>query len=243
MQSVSIEQSAEYCQGLISHASFARVNAAARAERNAAAKSNWEDVVMTKIGSQLFALALTFICTPAFAHTGRGDTVGFFRGFLHPFSGVDHVLAMVAVGLFAASLGGRALWLVPLSFVSMMAFGGAMGMAGVSLPFVEIGIGLSVVVLGTAVAAGFDLPVATAMALVGFFAIFHGHAHGAEMPQTASGLEYGSGFVIATATLHAIGIGLGIAIGSLSLTFRRSILQTAGAGMALAGVAILAGYV
>jgi urease accessory protein len=150
---------------------------------------------------------------------------------------------MVAVGLFAAHLGARALWMVPLAFVGMMIIGGALGMAGVPLPLVEVGIGLSVVVLGIAVAASFNLPTAAAMALVGFFAIFHGHAHGAEMPDTASGLEYGAGFVVATATLHAIGIGLGLAFGRMSQTFGRRILQTAGAAMAITGVAILTGYV
>ena len=138
--------------------------------------------------------------------------------------------------------GGRALWLVPLSFVSMMVVGSAFGIAGVNLPFVEIGIGLSVVVLGFAVAFGFHIPTAAAMALVGFFAIFHGHAHGAEMPGSASGFEYGGGFVLATATLHACGIGLGLLIGRMGETSAR-ILRATGSAMALAGIAILAGYI
>jgi urease accessory protein len=141
---------------------------------------------------------------------------------------------MVAVGLFAAHLGGRALWLVPLSFVATMAFGGALGMAGVALPYVEIGVGLSVVVLGIIIASRINPPVAIAMALVGFFAVFHGHAHGADMPETASALAYAVGFIVATAMLHAIGVGLGILTGT-----ERRFTQLAGSAMALAGVVIL----
>ena len=158
------------------------------------------------------SLAATAILTPtiAFAHTGIGPTVGFSHGFLHPITGLDHVLAMVMVGMFAAQLGGRALWLVPAAFVAVMAAGGALGVAGYPLPFVEIGIALSVVTLGALVAFGVRLPTAVAMAVVALFAIFHGHAHGSEMPETAAGLTYGLGFVVATALLHMAGIGLGL---------------------------------
>jgi len=186
-------------------------------------------------------MALLLAATAAQAHTGGGDAIGFVHGFTHPIGGVDHVLAMVAVGLFAAHLGGRALWLVPLAFVAMMGVGGAFGMAGANLPFVEIGIGLSVVVLGIAVAVGFRLPTAGAMALVGFFAIFHGHAHGAEMPATASALEYGLGFILATAALHASGIGLGLLIGRLRDADGDRIRRVTGSAMALAGIGILTG--
>jgi urease accessory protein len=149
---------------------------------------------------------------------------------------------MVAVGLFAVHLGGRALWLVPLAFVMMIAAGGVLGMTGIGLPDVEIAIGLSVVVLGIIVATRVNPPVAIAMALVGFFAIFHGHAHGAEMPETASGLAYGVGFVLATALLHAIGIGLGM-IDKAGQRYSRTISQIAGGAMALAGIAILSGLI
>jgi urease accessory protein len=193
--------------------------------------------------SLLSFIAFLGATSVAQAHVGVGDVNGFHHGFMHPMSGIDHILAMVAVGLFAAHLGGRALWLVPATFVGTMAIGGALGMAGFPLPYVEVGIGLSVVVFGIAVASGINLPVAAAMGVVGFFAIFHGHAHGAEMPQTASGLEYGAGFVVATTTLHAIGIALGLAIGRLGQAYGRRVLQTAGAAMAVTGVAILAGYV
>jgi urease accessory protein len=121
----------------------------------------------------------------------------------------------------------------------MMAFGGVLGMAGIGLAYVEVAIGLSVVVLGIIVAARVNPPAAIAMALVGFFAIFHGHAHGAEMPETASGLAYGVGFILATALLHAIGIGVGISIGKAGQRYSRTISQIAGGAMALAGVAML----
>ena len=178
----------------------------------------------------------------AFAHTGVGDVNGFVQGFAHPLGGIDHVLAMVAVGLFAAHLRGRALWLVPAAFVAMMAVGGGLGMAGVGLPFAEAGIGLSVVALGLVVWSRADMAVAAAMALVGLFAIFHGHAHGAEMPQSASGLEYGAGFIAATAALHAVGVGLGTAAENIGGRHGRRALRAAGAIMAATGVAILVGY-
>lgn len=188
------------------------------------------------------AAALLVAATAAHAHPMVGNAAGFAPGFAHPLSGLDHVLVMVAVGLFATRLGGRALWLVPLSFIAMMVLGGVLGMAGVGLPFVEIGIGLSVVVIGLAVAFGFHLPTAVAMALVGLFAVFHGHAHGAEMPETASGLAYGAGFVLATALLHALGIGTGLGLGRTGAAVGPRALRTAGSAMALAGAAILAGY-
>jgi urease accessory protein len=192
-----------------------------------------------------FVLALTLAVTPslAFAHVGVGDTDGVAHGFMHPLGGVDHVLAMVAIGIFAARLGDRALWLVPLSFLAIMASGAALGMAGISLPYAEIGIGLSVVVLGIVLATRADPPVATAMALAGFFAIFHGHAHGAEMPETASGLAYGLGFIFATALLHSLGIALGILIGKAGQASARRIAQVGGSAIAVAGVALLAGLI
>jgi len=177
----------------------------------------------------------------ALAHTGHGDAGGFTHGFTHPLGGLDHVLAMVAVGLFAAHLGARALWLVPATFVAAMALGGALGMAGVALPFVETAIALSVVVFGLAVALRMSVPVLGAMALVGFFAIFHGHAHGAEMPVDASGARYAAGFLAATALLHCAGILLGLTIARLGAFAGRRAVQVAGGAMALAGVAILVG--
>ena len=127
------------------------------------------------------------------------------HGLSHPLGGLDHILAMVAVGMFAANLGRRAVWAVPLTFMSLMTLGGALGIAGIAVPFVEFGIALSIVVLGLAVAAKWNWPLAAAMALVGVFAVFHGHAHGAEMPVDAAGAEYAAGFILATGVLHIVG--------------------------------------
>lgn len=188
-----------------------------------------------------FAAALILSTQLAQAHTGQGDASGFVHGFSHPFSGLDHILAMVAVGLFAAQRGGKALWLIPLSFVGMMAVGGALGVYGVGLPMVELGIAASVIVLGTAVALRVNLPVAAAMGLVGFFAIFHGHAHGAEMPVDAAGLTYALGFMLATAILHCIGLAAGLGIGFVANDRVPAFSRIAGGAMAVAGVGILTG--
>jgi urease accessory protein len=131
---------------------------------------------------QLASLALCLAPTAALAHTGIGNTSGFMHGFMHPLSGLDHQLAMILVGLFAYQLGGRALWLIPLTFVSLMAVGGFLGATAVPIASVDVCIALSVIVLGIFVAFGVKAPVAVAMAVVGLFAIFHGHAHGSEMP-------------------------------------------------------------
>lgn len=187
------------------------------------------------------AAAAAFVLLPraALAHTGHGDTGGFAHGFMHPIGGLDHVLAMVAVGLYAALLGGRALWLVPATFIGVMAIGGALGIAGYPLPYTEVGIALSVVVLGLAVALRISLPVLAAMALVGVFAIFHGLAHGAEMPQDASGYVYAAGFLLATGFLHCAGIAIGLVAGDLADRGGWRVVQAAGGAMALAGVALL----
>lgn len=198
-------------------------------------------MISTVRRAAMAALFLAAMCGAALAHTGHGDAGGFAHGFTHPLGGLDHVLAMVAVGLFAAHLGGRALWLVPATFVAAMALGGALGMAGVALPFVETAIALSVVVFGLAVALRMSVPVLGAMALVGVFAIFHGHAHGAEMPADASGARYAGGFLLATALLHCAGIVLGLTIARLGAFAGRRAVQVAGGAMALAGVAILTG--
>ena len=192
----------------------------------------------------LLAAALVLVPSLALAHPGLpGHTHDLATGFVHPLSGIDHVLAMVAVGLFAAQLGGRALWAVPASFVAVMAAAGLAGMSGVALPLTETGIALSIVVLGAAVALRLALTVAAAMALVGFFAIFHGYAHGLETPQTASGLLYGAGFVAATAALHGLGIGIGLALGRLEGAFGRNMVRVAGSAAAVVGVVMLAGAV
>lgn len=191
----------------------------------------------------LLALAMLALSpTIAFAHTGIGHTAGFFHGFEHPIGGIDHVLAMVAVGVFAFVLGGRALWLVPLSFVGMMVVGFALGIAQLGLPFVELGIALSSVVIGATAALGRPMPVALAMALVGVFATFHGHAHGAEMPDTAAGLTYAFGFIAATALLHAAGILAALGVSRVIGRYGKAPAQVAGAVFALGGIGVLAGW-
>jgi urease accessory protein len=191
---------------------------------------------------QLALLALCLVPTEALAHVGFGSTSGFMHGFMHPLSGLDHQLAMILVGIFAYQLGGRALWLVPLTFVSVMALGGFLGVMAVPVPFVEGGIALSVIVLSAIVAFGVKAPVAVAMAVVGLFAIFHGHAHGSEMPLDSSGFEYAVGFMMATALLHAIGIGIGFGIGMTSKALGDNVYRVAGGLASFAGVAFLLGY-
>ena len=147
---------------------------------------------------------------PAWAHEQAGPAAGFLAGMLHPVSGLDHVLAMVAVGLWGAQLGSPALWLLPVTFPLVMACGGFLGLLGVPLPGVEIGIALSAILLGAVVATQARPPLWLAAVAVGFFAIFHGHAHGTELPAGQSGLLYSIGFVIVTGALHATGIAIGL---------------------------------
>jgi urease accessory protein len=155
------------------------------------------------------AVLLALAATPAHAHVQQGQAAGFLTGLRHPVSGLDHVLAMVAVGLWGAQLGAPAVWLLPVTFPMVMAFGGFLGLLGVPLPGVEIGIALSAVLLGLAVATEARPPLWTAAVLVAFFAVFHGHAHGTELPPGQSGLLYSIGFVVATGCLHGLGIGIG----------------------------------
>ena len=191
----------------------------------------------------LVTVALLLAPSVAFAHPGHGEGGSLLAGFIHPFSGIDHLLAMTAVGLFAANLGGRALWAVPATFVAMMALGGVFGAAGVSLPFAETAIALSVLVFGFVIFSGMTPPVLAAMALVGIFAIFHGHAHGTEMPVGGSGVVYGIGFMVATTLLHGFGITLGLAIRWFDDVPRRRAMQACGVAIALIGAGITIGLV
>jgi urease accessory protein len=175
----------------------------------------------------------------ASAHILGGDAAGgFISGFEHPISGLDHIVAMVSVGLWGAQLGAPAIWLLPITFPIVMAFGGMLGLMGVPLPYTEVAIALSAVALGAAVAAEARPPLWVAALLVGFFAIFHGHSHGAELPPDENGLLYSIGFVIATGLLHLTGIGIGLihrwGAGQM-------ILRLGGAGVAAAGGWFLAG--
>ncbi|MCC6128727.1 MAG: HupE/UreJ family protein [Acidobacteria bacterium] len=179
-----------------------------------------------------FTVATALWPALAWAHVGQGRAEGFLAGLSHPVSGLDHVLAMVAVGLWGAQLGAPAIWLLPVTFPMVMAFGGMLGLAGVPLPGVEAAIALSGVLLGLAVLAEFRPPLPVAAAIVGFFAVFHGHAHGVELPAGASGLTYSIGFVVATGLLHAGGIGIGLIH---RWTWGRLLLRGAGACVAVAG--------
>lgn len=182
------------------------------------------------------ALALVAASGAAFAHAESGQAAGFLAGLSHPISGLDHVLAMVAVGLWGAQLGAPAIWLLPVTFPMVMAFGGLLGLLGVPLPGVEIGIAASAILLGGAVMTDRRVPLAAAAALVGLFAVFHGHAHGTELPPGQSGLLYSLGFVAATGFLHAIGI----AIGAIHRwPTGRVMLRLAGGGVGLAGLFFL----
>jgi urease accessory protein len=172
----------------------------------------------------------------ALAHTGVAPASGFAAGFLHPVAGLDHVLAMVAVGLWAAQIGGRALWIVPATFVTVMIAGAVLGMAAVTVPVVELGIIGSVLVLGGLVALGRALPLVLAAAVVGLFAAFHGVAHGTEMPVAASGLLYGLGFALATTLLHAAGLALGFAAQALQ---SRPLVRIGGGAIAATGLVLL----
>jgi urease accessory protein len=156
------------------------------------------------------ALLAILVSAPALAHEQAGLAQGFATGFLHPLSGPDHILAMVAVGMWGAQLGLPALWVLPVTFPMMMAVGGFLGLVGIPLPGVEVGVALSALALGAMVAGAVRPPLWAAMLLVGAFAIFHGHAHGTELPPGQSGLTYSLGFVVATGGLHAAGIAIGL---------------------------------
>ncbi|MGV8839904.1 MAG: HupE/UreJ family protein [Bauldia sp.] len=187
--------------------------------------------------------ALVLLPSAAFAHPGHLGASGLAQGFAHPVTGLDHVLAMVMVGVLSWQLGGRALWLLPATFLAAMAVGGVLGIAGAEVPFAETGIAVSVIVLGAAVALGARAPLAVTMAVVGLFAIFHGHAHGVEMPAGAGGLSYGLGFLLGTALLHAAGVAAGFVIGRAANRNGAAVTRAAGALAGVAGVGILAGFV
>jgi len=198
----------------------------------------------SSLSSRLLALTAAFVALPtlAQAHPGLPGHVhsGFAPGVLHPISGADHILAMVAVGLWAAQLGRRALWAVPASFVSVMVLGGALGMAGMHVPFVEQGILASVFILGLLVMTAARLPLAVCMAIVSAFAFFHGLAHGAEMPANAAGVTYGAGFALSTALLHACGIAAGLGLGQMA---KSSWLRLAGGAIVAGGCAMAFGLI
>jgi urease accessory protein len=195
-----------------------------------------DDMKMMTRSLWISAFFLLLTSVGAQAHMLPNDVHGFGSGFAHPLHGLDHILVMVAVGLWSAQLGGRARWLVPASFVGVMMLGGALAMAGLRVPFTETGILLSVLVLGILVAVAARFPLAASMAIVGIFAFFHGHSHGTEMPANAVGYLYGAGFALATVLLHASGIGLAYVVKSA----RMPVVRWAGAGIAVAGLCLWA---
>lgn len=195
--------------------------------------------MLKRIGLALAALALGV--APAFAHLNPEEHGSFAAGFSHPLFGSDHILAMVAVGLWAALLGGRAVWLVPTAFVGTMMLGFATALAGLGLPFVEPVIAASVVVIGLLTLVALQVPTAVGMVMVGFFAFFHGYAHGGELGD-AGALPFLAGFAIATALLHAVGVGIGLAASRLTGTSAgRWFTRALGGLTALGGLWIVAG--
>ncbi len=187
------------------------------------------------------AAALTFIASPAFAHLNPAEHGSFAAGFSHPLSGADHILAMVAVGLWASMLGGRALFAVPAAFVGVMLLGFVAALVGLPVPFVEPVILASVIVLGFLVALALPLSAAAGAMIVGFFAFFHGHAHGDEIGG-ATFLSYGAGFALATAFLHAAGVGVGLAAGRTMAGRKGHLAMRIAAGAtAVGGLMLMAG--
>jgi len=182
------------------------------------------------------SIVLLLVPAVAVAHEETGQAAGFLAGLSHPVSGLDHVLAMIAVGLWGAVLGPPAIWVLPVAFPLVMAFGGLLGLLGIPVPGVEIGIAISAIVLGAMVLAEIRPALWIAAALVAFFAVFHGHAHGRELPEGTSALLYSLGFVVATGLLHAVGILLG-AVHRWSVG--RRAVRAAGGGVALAGLYFL----
>jgi len=187
---------------------------------------------ITYLASRI-AILIALYPAPAFAHVQQGEAAGFLTGLLHPISGLDHVLAMVAVGLWGAQLGAPAIWVLPVAFPLVMAMGGMLGLMGVPVPGIEYGIAASAILLGAAVLFEVRVSLVVTALLVGVFAIFHGHAHGTELPPGQSALLYSMGFVIATGCLHALGIGIGAVH---RWTWGQKLLRAAGAVVAVGGV-------
>lgn len=185
-------------------------------------------------------LLLAFFSGACQAHADAASLAGgFASGFMHPVLGMDHVVAMVAVGLWGVFLGGSAVWLLPVVFPTVMALGGALGVAGVPLPGVEVGIAVSAIVIGAMVALAAKPPHGVAALIVGAFAVFHGYAHGAELPQAANALAFSAGFVVATGLLHLAGIAFGLlARWPIGL----HLVRLTGGAISLTGLGFLAGH-
>ena len=194
-----------------------------------------------KFGRIALVISAVFLFSSiAQAHEGGGIAGGFVSGFVHPILGWDHVAAMVAVGLWGAFLGNPAIWVLPVVFPLVMAFGGALGVMGIAIPSIETGIAVSAIVLGAMVAFAVRPPLWVAAVLVGVFAIFHGHAHGTELPGAANPLAYSAGFVISTGMLHLSGIAFGLLV---RWPAGRVAVRTCGVIISLAGVGFLTGLI
>jgi urease accessory protein len=193
---------------------------------------------MHKTTAGVLIIALCLTAFPALAHTSEGYGGGFVAGFTHPILGWDHVAAMVAVGLWGAFLGAPAIWLLPVVFPLVMALGAAAGIVGLPVPAVETGIALSAVFLGLMIVLAARPPLWVAALLVGAFAIFHGYAHGTQLPATANAFAYAAGFVISTGLLHMIGIAFGLLV---KWPVGRAAVRGAGGVISLAGIAFLTG--
>lgn len=174
----------------------------------------------------------------ASAHVDVGALGGFQSGFIHPIIGPDHLLAMLAVGIWGAQMGGRNIWTLPVTFPLVMAAGGILGMSGFVLPHVELGIALSVFVLGLAIAFAWKAPEWVALLLIAVFAVFHGYAHGVELPKAVDPASYAVGFVVATGVIHVVGIGIGLLLGRL---WEGRLSQALGGAIAVAGLYFTAG--
>lgn len=185
------------------------------------------------------AMLVLAFASPVLAHEGEGAIGGLTSGFLHPLLGLDHLVAMVGVGLWGAFLRTPAIWLLPIAFPLVMAFGGVLGIAGVSLPAVESGIAFSAIAIGLCVALALRPPLWLAVLVVSAFAVFHGHAHGTELPSAANPLTYALGFVVATGLLHLCGVVLGMLSAS---TAGQYAVRAGGAAIAAVGLAFLTGY-
>ena len=194
-------------------------------------KANYETASWGRWATLLPAILL--MVQAAEAHVNKGEAIGFLSGLKHPLSGLDHIVAMIAVGLWGAQLGAPAIWMLPVAFPVVMAMGGMLGLVGVPLPGVELGIAASAILLGGAVLMELRPPLALAAALVGFFAVFHGYAHGSELPAGQSGLLYSIGFVVATGCLHGVGITIGVVH---RWGWGQRAIRATGAAIALVGV-------
>ena len=196
---------------------------------------SWRTIALFCVGSAPGALLL-LVSEPAFAHITQGSLGGFGSGFEHPLTGADHFLAMLAVGVWGAQMGGRPVWTLPVTFPLIMAMAGLAGMLGLPLGHVELGIALSIIALGSAILLAWRPAEIVALLVVGVFAVFHGYAHGVELPNATDPADYAVGFVVATGMIHLLGIGVGLL---LRRPFEGRLARALGGAIAAGGVYFL----